>query len=220
MPASRSSPPTSGRATGPHGAARRHLGGAEGRGAAGRHRQHPCRGQRHRHAHVRKADAREPRQLREHGRGAQHAVGGSLVQPGDPARRECRGRRALHGARLGGDRRGGDRGGARPGFPIYGETLHQYLLYNAEDYKRPSGQMFHTYPSLKYPEDQKGCGKRPTTARSRSSPPTRCAARCGSNCRAAASTTPPAAIPASSRACADVHRHGHQARLLPAISST
>src|SRR4029078_3353209 len=23
------------------------------------------------------------------------------------------------------------------GFPIYGETLHQYLLYTAEDYKRP-----------------------------------------------------------------------------------
>src|SRR5499425_1915677 len=41
------------------------------------------------------------------------------------------------------------------GFPMYGETLHQYLLYNAEDYKRPGGQMFHTYPSLKYAEDQK-----------------------------------------------------------------
>ncbi len=35
------------------------------------------------------------------------------------------------------------------GFPMYGETLHQYLMYNAEDYKRPGGQMFHTYPSLK-----------------------------------------------------------------------
>ena len=40
------------------------------------------------------------------------------------------------------------------GFPIYGETLHQYLLYTAEDYKRPGGQMFHTYPSLKFAEDQ------------------------------------------------------------------
>src|SRR5271156_2588404 len=39
------------------------------------------------------------------------------------------------------------------GFPIYGETLHQYLLYNAEDYKRPNGQMYHTYPSLKFKED-------------------------------------------------------------------
>jgi dihydropyrimidinase len=41
------------------------------------------------------------------------------------------------------------------GFPMYGETLHQYLMYNAEDYQRPGGQMYHTYPSLKYPEDQK-----------------------------------------------------------------
>src|SRR4029077_2061 len=41
------------------------------------------------------------------------------------------------------------------GFPMYGETLHQYLLYNAEDYKRPGGQMYHTYPSLKFADDQK-----------------------------------------------------------------
>ena len=41
------------------------------------------------------------------------------------------------------------------GYPIYGETLHQYMLYNAEDYKRPGGQMFHTYPSLKFADDQK-----------------------------------------------------------------
>src|ERR1700758_145651 len=40
------------------------------------------------------------------------------------------------------------------GFPIYGETLHQYLLYTAEDYKRPVGQMYHTYPSLKFAKDQ------------------------------------------------------------------
>jgi dihydropyrimidinase len=40
------------------------------------------------------------------------------------------------------------------GHPIYGETLHQYLLYTAEDYKRPGGQMFHTYPSLKFAKDQ------------------------------------------------------------------
>ena len=40
------------------------------------------------------------------------------------------------------------------GLPIYGETLHQYLMYTAEDYKRPGGQMFHTYPSLKFAEDQ------------------------------------------------------------------
>jgi dihydropyrimidinase len=41
------------------------------------------------------------------------------------------------------------------GLPIYGETLHQYLLYSAEDYKRPNGQIYHTYPSLKSREDQK-----------------------------------------------------------------
>ncbi|HEV2303649.1 MAG TPA: amidohydrolase family protein [Stellaceae bacterium] len=39
------------------------------------------------------------------------------------------------------------------GTPIYGETLHQYLLYSAEDYKRPNGQIYHTYPSLKFAED-------------------------------------------------------------------
>ncbi|ETX05779.1 MAG: hypothetical protein ETSY2_20975, partial [Candidatus Entotheonella gemina] len=40
------------------------------------------------------------------------------------------------------------------GQPIYGETLHQYMLYTSEDYKRPNGQMYHTYPSLKSPADQ------------------------------------------------------------------
>jgi dihydropyrimidinase len=40
------------------------------------------------------------------------------------------------------------------GVPIYGETLHQYLMYNAEDYKKPNAQIYHTYPSLKFPEDQ------------------------------------------------------------------
>lgn len=40
------------------------------------------------------------------------------------------------------------------GMPVYGETLHQYLMYTAEDYKRPNGQMYHTYPSLKSQMDQ------------------------------------------------------------------
>src|ERR1700739_843246 len=40
------------------------------------------------------------------------------------------------------------------GVPIYGETLHQYLMYTAEDYRRPNGQISHTYPSLKFREDQ------------------------------------------------------------------
>jgi dihydropyrimidinase len=43
----------------------------------------------------------------------------------------------------------------RKGLPIYGETLHQYLLYSANDYKRPNGQIYHTYPSLKSETDQK-----------------------------------------------------------------
>lgn len=40
------------------------------------------------------------------------------------------------------------------GMPVYGETLHQYLMYTQEDYKRPNGQMYHTYPSLKSQADQ------------------------------------------------------------------
>ncbi len=40
------------------------------------------------------------------------------------------------------------------GMPIYGETLHQYLMYTSEDYKRPNGQIYHTYPSIKAQSDQ------------------------------------------------------------------
>src|SRR3954468_21938382 len=40
------------------------------------------------------------------------------------------------------------------GLPIYGETLHQYLMYTSEDYRRPNGQIYHTYPSLKSKADQ------------------------------------------------------------------
>ena len=40
------------------------------------------------------------------------------------------------------------------GRPVYGETLHQYLMYTSEDYKRPNGQIYHTYPSIKAQEDQ------------------------------------------------------------------
>jgi len=40
------------------------------------------------------------------------------------------------------------------GVPIYGETLHQYCCFNAERYKQPRGFCSHTYPSLKFPEDQ------------------------------------------------------------------
>jgi dihydropyrimidinase len=40
------------------------------------------------------------------------------------------------------------------GLPVYGETLHQYLMYTSEDYKRLNGQMYHTYPSIKSQADQ------------------------------------------------------------------
>ena len=40
------------------------------------------------------------------------------------------------------------------GYPIYGETLHQYALFTREDYHRPNGQIYHTYPSLKDEDDQ------------------------------------------------------------------
>ena len=40
------------------------------------------------------------------------------------------------------------------GLPIYAETLHHYACFTAEDYKRPRGYCYHTYPSLKFPEDQ------------------------------------------------------------------
>src|SRR5262245_63811572 len=38
--------------------------------------------------------------------------------------------------------------------PIYAETLHHYTCFTAEDYKSPRGFCYHTYPSLKYPDDQ------------------------------------------------------------------
>ncbi len=38
--------------------------------------------------------------------------------------------------------------------PIYGETLHNYVSFTAEDYKAPDGMKYHTYPSLKSEEDR------------------------------------------------------------------
>ena len=40
------------------------------------------------------------------------------------------------------------------GLPIYGETLHNYVSFTAEDYKQPDGMKYHTYPSLKSEEDR------------------------------------------------------------------
>ncbi len=41
------------------------------------------------------------------------------------------------------------------GRPVYAETLHQYALFTADDYKQPRGFCHHTYPSLKYHDDHK-----------------------------------------------------------------
>jgi len=38
--------------------------------------------------------------------------------------------------------------------PVYGETLHNYVSFNAEVYKKPDGPIYHTYPSLKSEEDR------------------------------------------------------------------
>ena len=40
------------------------------------------------------------------------------------------------------------------GLPIYGETLHNYVSFTADDYRRPDGPKYHTYPSLKSEEDR------------------------------------------------------------------
>jgi len=39
------------------------------------------------------------------------------------------------------------------GLPIYGEALHQYAMFSSEDYKRPNGQIYHTYPALRTKTD-------------------------------------------------------------------
>ena len=40
------------------------------------------------------------------------------------------------------------------GMPIYGEALHNYCCFNAENYKEENGMKYHTYPSLKSEEDR------------------------------------------------------------------
>ena len=39
------------------------------------------------------------------------------------------------------------------GLPVYGETLHNYACFNADNYREPDGMRYHTYPSLKSAED-------------------------------------------------------------------
>jgi dihydropyrimidinase len=40
------------------------------------------------------------------------------------------------------------------GMPVYGETLHNYCCFNADNYKEQNGMKYHTYPSLKSEEDR------------------------------------------------------------------
>jgi dihydropyrimidinase len=45
------------------------------------------------------------------------------------------------------------------GLPIYGETLHNYVSFTADDYQKPNGMRYHTYPSLKSEEDRQALWK-------------------------------------------------------------
>lgn len=40
------------------------------------------------------------------------------------------------------------------GLPIYGETIHNYVTFSADNYKKPDGMKYHTYPSLKADADR------------------------------------------------------------------
>ena len=40
------------------------------------------------------------------------------------------------------------------GLPVYGEALHNYLEFTCEDYRKPGGTAYHTYPALKFPQDR------------------------------------------------------------------
>ena len=40
------------------------------------------------------------------------------------------------------------------GLPVYAETLHHYACFTADDYRTPRGFCYHTYPSLKFADDQ------------------------------------------------------------------
>ena len=45
------------------------------------------------------------------------------------------------------------------GRPIYGETLHNYCCFNADNYKEEFGMKYHTYPSLKSETDRQNLWK-------------------------------------------------------------
>jgi dihydropyrimidinase len=64
----------------------------------------------------------------------------------------------------------------RKQLPIYGETLHQYLLYTADDYNRPNGQIYHL-SVVEVGRHQAALWDGIARAQFIASPPTSCAAR-------------------------------------------
>ena len=137
----------------PHGAARPHLGGAQGRRGGGRHRR----------IHAEDNDIvmfmyeklmRENRVGFEHMAEVHNALSEELS-----FNRVIRLAENVEGAALYMVHVSAATGVAAleasraKGFPMYGETLHQYLMYNAEDYKRPGGQM---YPHLPVAQISRG----------------------------------------------------------------
>jgi dihydropyrimidinase len=40
------------------------------------------------------------------------------------------------------------------GLPVYGEALHNYMHFTAEDYRKPDGTAIHTYPAIKSADDR------------------------------------------------------------------
>ena len=63
------------------------------------------------------------------------------------------------------------------GRPVYGETLHNYACFSAENYHQEDGMKYHTYPSLKSEEDEQRFGADFWMAVYPQSPPTLCQRR-------------------------------------------
>ena len=95
------------------------------------------------------------------------------------------------------------------GLPIYGETLHQYLLYSQDDYKIPKTTTNDRTARSTTPirrsnrrRTRRRCGTVRRTTRSTASLPTSYVARSRTRPSATASTTPLVGTPASSRVLA------------------
>ena len=147
------------------------------------------------------------RRLREHGRGAQHAVGGPELPPRDPAGRERARHGALHDARVGCHRRRRHRRGARQGpahlrrEPAPVHAAHGRGLQAAQ---RPDLPHLPLAQVGRGPEGAVGGHAQRRHQLRRHRRAVLHLAR--EDAWAAASTTPPAATPASSRGSASCTR--------------